>query len=122
MPWGSLLRGVLGLDGVALRGVASVVAPGGRVEMLASVVPTDRVGLDALDRTAAAGIAAAWRSVGFELDVDAAGHERGSPRHPFVVGAGGWAIGSSGVSTCVDATDRSWVVSRPSPRWATLAP
>ena len=68
MPWGSLLRGVLGQDRVALRGVASVVAPGGRVETLASVVPTDHVGIDVLDRTAAAGIAAAWRSVGFELE------------------------------------------------------
>lgn len=68
MPWGSLLRGVLGLDEQALRGVASVVARGGRVELLASVVAADRVdGLERLDADAAAPIAAAWRSIGFEL-------------------------------------------------------
>ncbi len=68
MPWGSLLRGVLGLDPVALRGAASVVAARGRVELLASVVPADRVGIDALDLTAATRVADAWRSVGFELE------------------------------------------------------
>ncbi len=69
MPWGSLLRGVVGLDMTALRGVASVVAPQGRIEVLVSVVTTDHVGgIATLDQTAEAGIAAAWRSVGFELD------------------------------------------------------
>jgi len=68
MPWGSLLRGVLGLDLVALRGVTSIVAPGGRVEVLASVVPADRVdGITALDRTSEARIADAWQSIGLEL-------------------------------------------------------
>lgn len=68
MPWGSLLRGVLGLDAVALRGVASIVAPGGGVEVFASVISGDRVdGIDALDRTSEARIADAWRSVGLEL-------------------------------------------------------
>lgn len=68
MPWGSLLRGVLGLDAVALRGVASIVAPGGRIAVLASVVPADRAdGIAVLDRSAEARIADAWRSVGFEL-------------------------------------------------------
>lgn len=68
MPWASLLRGVLGLDDLALCGVASVVAPGGRVEVLVSVVATDRVdGLETLHATAEAGVAAAWQSVGFDL-------------------------------------------------------
>jgi hypothetical protein len=68
MPWGSLLRGVLGLDELALRGVASVVAPCGRVEVLVSVVAADRVdGLETLDADAGAWIAAAWRSIGFEV-------------------------------------------------------
>jgi 16S rRNA (adenine(1408)-N(1))-methyltransferase len=68
MQWGSLLRGVLGVDGAALRGVASIVAPDGRVEVLASAIPGDKVdGVEMLDDTAATGIAAAWRSVGFEL-------------------------------------------------------
>ena len=69
MPWGSLLRGVLGLDVEALRGAASIVAPGGRVEVLASVLPADRVeGIGVLDRTSEAQIADAWRSVGLELE------------------------------------------------------
>ncbi len=69
MPWGSLLRGVVGLDALALRGAASVVAPDGRVEILASVVPSDGVdGVDNLDGAAEAGIAAAWRAVGFEFE------------------------------------------------------
>lgn len=69
MPWGSLLRGVLGLDAVTLRGVASIVAPGGRVQVLVSVVPADRVdGIATLERPSEAQIASAWRSVGFELE------------------------------------------------------
>jgi 16S rRNA (adenine(1408)-N(1))-methyltransferase len=69
MPWGSLLRGVLGLDHAALRGVATIVAPGGRVEILASVVAADHVdGVEALDRTARAAVASAWRPLGFELE------------------------------------------------------
>jgi len=69
LPWGSLLRGVLGLDDpAALRGIASIVAPGGRVKVLASVTPPDHVpGLEQLDASAEPVIAAAWRSVGFEL-------------------------------------------------------
>jgi 16S rRNA (adenine(1408)-N(1))-methyltransferase len=67
-PWGSLLRGVLGLDTHVLQGVASTVAPGGRVELLASVVPSDGVdGIESLGAAAQPAIAAAWRSVGFEL-------------------------------------------------------
>jgi 16S rRNA (adenine(1408)-N(1))-methyltransferase len=68
LPWGSLLRGVLGSDRSVLGGIASIVAPGGRVEVLASVVPTDHVeGFDCLDLEVEQRIAAAWRSVGFEL-------------------------------------------------------
>jgi 16S rRNA (adenine(1408)-N(1))-methyltransferase len=68
MPWGSLLRGVLGLDDLVLRGLTSVVAPCGRVEVVVSVVAADRVdGLETLDAHAAARIAGAWRSIGFDL-------------------------------------------------------
>ena len=68
MPWGSLLRGVLGLDDVVLRGIASIVVPGGRVEILVSVTPADAAaGLAPLDGDAMAGIAAAWAAAGFEL-------------------------------------------------------
>ena len=41
-PWGSLLRGVARSDEASLRGIASIARPGGRVEVLASVVPADR--------------------------------------------------------------------------------
>jgi 16S rRNA (adenine(1408)-N(1))-methyltransferase len=68
MPWGSLLRGVLGLDDAVVRGAASIVAPRCRVEILVSVTPADGVpGLASLDRDAEAAVAAAWATVGFEL-------------------------------------------------------
>ena len=68
MPWGSLLRGVLGLDAAVLCGIASIVAPGGRVEVLTAVTPRDAIeGLVSLDRSAEAGIAWAWAAVGFAL-------------------------------------------------------
>lgn len=68
MPWGSLLRGALGLDAGALRGIASVVAPGGRVEVLASVTASDGVdGMVCLDETAERQIRSAWAQTGLEL-------------------------------------------------------
>jgi 16S rRNA (adenine(1408)-N(1))-methyltransferase len=68
MPWGSLLRGVLGLDGSVLRGIASIVAPAGRLEVVVSIAPSDNVeGFDRLDEHPWAHIALAWRGVGFEL-------------------------------------------------------
>ena len=68
MPWGSLLRGVLGLDPAALRGIASIVAPDGIIRVVASVTPADGVtGRTSLDVDAGPDIAAAWATVGFEL-------------------------------------------------------
>jgi len=67
-PWGSLLRGVLGLEADALAGVASVVAPGGRLEALVSVVPGDNVaGLARLDASCEPVIRATWAAAGLEL-------------------------------------------------------
>jgi 16S rRNA (adenine(1408)-N(1))-methyltransferase len=67
-PWGSLLRGVVGLDGAALRGVAATVAIGGRIEVLASVVPTDGIdGLECLNDAFAPVIADAWQRAGLRL-------------------------------------------------------
>jgi 16S rRNA (adenine(1408)-N(1))-methyltransferase len=67
-PWGSLLRGVLGLDDVALAGVAAVLRPGGGLRVLASVVPSDGVvGMDCLDESAETAIRTAWRGAGLEL-------------------------------------------------------
>lgn len=70
MPWGSLLRGVLGLDdGAVLAGIAAILAPVGRLEVLASVVPTDRVaGLDALGGGHEPAVRAAWRTAGLRLE------------------------------------------------------
>jgi 16S rRNA (adenine(1408)-N(1))-methyltransferase len=67
-PWGSLLRGVLGLDPAALAGVAALPCRRATVEVLASVVPEDHVaGLDQLDAGCEASIRGAWRATGLEL-------------------------------------------------------
>lgn len=68
LPWGSLLRGVLGLDDAVLRGIASLAVPDGRIEVLATVTGPDHLeGVDRLDASHAPAIAAAWRAAGFEL-------------------------------------------------------
>ena len=68
LPWGSLLRGVLGIDGAALRGVVATLKPGGSLEVLVSVVPSDGIdGVDCLDDAAAPAIAQAWRGAGLRL-------------------------------------------------------
>ena len=67
-PWGSLLRGVLGLDPAVLAGVAALPCSGASVEVLASVVPDDHVaGLDRLHATLEPSIRAAWQAAGLEL-------------------------------------------------------
>lgn len=68
-PWGSLLRGVLGLDDAAARGLATLVRPdGGRVEALVSVTARDRLdGVASLDGPALDRLAGAHRRFGLEL-------------------------------------------------------
>ena len=67
-PWGSLLRGVLGLDERALCGVASVARPAARIEVLTSVIPSDAIpGIERLDASWCPGIEAAWSATGIEL-------------------------------------------------------
>jgi 16S rRNA (adenine(1408)-N(1))-methyltransferase len=68
-PWGSLLRGVVGLDDRPLAGIASLAAPGAPIEVVASVTGRDAVSagvengrLDDVDA-----IAGAWRAAGLEL-------------------------------------------------------
>jgi 16S rRNA (adenine(1408)-N(1))-methyltransferase len=68
-PWGSLLRGILGCDDAALAGLASLLMPDGRIEVLTSLGARDAGSLgvspDRLaDRLA---IAAAWLRHGLEL-------------------------------------------------------
>lgn len=67
-PWGSLLRGIVGLDNAALCGVASLLPTGGRLDVLASVVPSDGVpGMACLDGEAEPAIRRAWSAVGLRL-------------------------------------------------------
>jgi 16S rRNA (adenine(1408)-N(1))-methyltransferase len=41
-PWGSLLRGALGVDPAMARAIARLVAPAGKLEILLSIVDRDR--------------------------------------------------------------------------------
>ena len=67
-PWGSLLRGIVGLDAAALAGVTSVVGPCGRLEALVSIVPDDHVaGLDRLDASCEPLVREPWAAAGLEL-------------------------------------------------------
>jgi 16S rRNA (adenine(1408)-N(1))-methyltransferase len=67
-PWGSLLRGVVGLDGAALAGVVAPLAPGGRLEVLASVVPSDGIpSMACLDEAVVPAIRGAWAAAGLSL-------------------------------------------------------
>jgi 16S rRNA (adenine(1408)-N(1))-methyltransferase len=67
-PWGSLLRGALGLDDRALSGIASLLASGGRLEVLASVTPSDGVaGMPCLDGEAEPVIRRAWSAAGLRM-------------------------------------------------------
>lgn len=53
-PWGSLLRGVLGLDAEVGAAVAGILTPGGRLSALVSVTTRDGVaGVEWLDAAAA---------------------------------------------------------------------
>ena len=68
-PWGSLLRGCLGLDDAVACGVAALVAAGGTLELLLS--PAARDGLEAVPTEVSAIVAAAsetFGQLGLELD------------------------------------------------------
>jgi 16S rRNA (adenine(1408)-N(1))-methyltransferase len=69
-PWGSLLRGCVGLDPAVAAGIAGLVAPGGTLELL--LAPSARDGLDAVP-TGVEGIvavaAATFEPFGFGLEV-----------------------------------------------------
>lgn len=68
LPWGSLLRGALALDPRVTAGIAALVAPGGRAELV--VAPADRDHLASLptvqDRLEN-GLAAGWAAFGMRL-------------------------------------------------------
>ncbi len=68
LPWGSLLRGALALDQGAAEGIAGLVAPSGRVEILIAPAARDRLDPHVdLRRRLADGLAHAWRGAGLEL-------------------------------------------------------
>ena len=73
-PWGSLLRGALGLDADVTASIARLVAPGGRLELAVSVTRRDASAVTGLeggvDVAARARMAAAFAAHGLEL-VDA---------------------------------------------------
>jgi 16S rRNA (adenine(1408)-N(1))-methyltransferase len=69
-PWGSLLRGCLGLDPSVANGVAGLVATGGTLELL--LAPSPRDGLDGVPTEVDGLVAAAadaFRPLGLDLDV-----------------------------------------------------
>lgn len=71
-PWGSLLRGCLGLDDAVATGLAGLVAPAGVLELI--VAPAERDGLTGVPTTTAGIIEAATRSFAPRgLEVVAAG-------------------------------------------------
>ena len=70
LPWGSLLLGCVGRDATVARGVASLVAPGGTLELL--LAPAGRDGIDGVPTELDAiveGVVEAFRGHGFELEV-----------------------------------------------------
>lgn len=70
-PWGSLLAGALGLEPPVSAGLAGLVRVGGRIEILTSVEPGDRVArLERLETHAAldaTALRAAWAAHGLDL-------------------------------------------------------
>ena len=68
LPWGSLLRGALALDEAAAAGIAGLVAPAGRVEVLLAPAVRDRLDPEVdVRRRIANGLADDWRRAGLEL-------------------------------------------------------
>jgi 16S rRNA (adenine(1408)-N(1))-methyltransferase len=68
LPWGSLLRGSLALDRAVAAGIAGLVAPGGRVEILLAPAERDRLaeGADVAKRLADS-LAEDWAGFGLRL-------------------------------------------------------
>ena len=66
-PWGSLLRGLVGLDARATAGLGGLVRPGGRVETLVSVAGRDGLAEFAEAIARRAGLAEAWARLGFAI-------------------------------------------------------
>jgi 16S rRNA (adenine(1408)-N(1))-methyltransferase len=68
-PWGSLFRGIVGSDDIALAGLASLAASGADLHVLASFArrDADALGIDPARLADHLGIAAAWAAHDLEL-------------------------------------------------------
>ena len=65
LPWGSLLRGILGRDAAVMAGIAALLRPCGRVEALIAPADRDGVAWPAVDLPAATDdLGAAWAGHG----------------------------------------------------------
>ncbi len=66
-PWGSLLRGILGVDPRAMNGLGALVQPSGRIEALVSIAERDGLGelASALDDRSR--LEHAWSALGFTI-------------------------------------------------------
>lgn len=65
LPWGSLLRGLARAEPALLDGLRRSLQPGGELELLLSVQPTDAaLGLQALDAPAVDALAGAYANLG----------------------------------------------------------
>ena len=69
-PWASLLRGALAFDADAASGLASLVRPGGRVEILVSITERDRssAGVGPIDALDAVRTRDRWAAHGLDLE------------------------------------------------------
>jgi 16S rRNA (adenine(1408)-N(1))-methyltransferase len=66
-PWGSLLRGTLGLDHAAATGIAALIKPGGSLHSLVSIADRDGIGLEPLADEDRGAVAERWS--GHELEL-----------------------------------------------------
>jgi 16S rRNA (adenine(1408)-N(1))-methyltransferase len=86
-PWGSLLRGCVGLDPAVAAGVAGLVAPRGTLEVL--LAPSARDGLEDVPREVdgiVAAAAATFVSFGFDLEMG-----RAATREEIAASGSTWA-------------------------------
>jgi 16S rRNA (adenine(1408)-N(1))-methyltransferase len=68
LPWGSLLRGALALDADAAAGIAALVAPDGRTELLLAPAGRDQLASEVEVAARLRGsLAADWLALGLEL-------------------------------------------------------
>lgn len=67
LPWGSLLHGLLAADAHLLEAIMSCLKPGGEIELLLSIVPTDNAAVTLAIEPEAHRLAAAFAQVGLHV-------------------------------------------------------